>query len=559
MNTSPARSVTPAPMIGTLDGLDIVSSAMAGHVFVIRGDLSKLAADAYLLPTDAFGSVTGAWEWLVGSDGATGTRQLTEHRSALVEESAVIVTGYDGQRVLAVNVGGHDRRNTIDGLVERMSKALTVYEKALRQEAAAKKGEVSKVRTLRARPLLAVPLVGVRHGGLGERTGEVIAALIGTLSRRRGVDTVEPVPFDVVIVCNRDSDYAAIQHARRNLDTSAPEPWLTALLAHSSSGKLGVMFGAGVSAALGIPLWNGLIHKLAVQFGMTHADALALERLDPIDAATVLVERAGGSEPFMDALRPLVTTEVHSLTHGLLANLKPALAVTTNYDHGYELALAGMGIEDVAVLPWAHPQDAASTCVLKLHGDVTRGLVVLSRDDFVAMQAYRRPLLGVLQESLLVGHILAVGSSMSDPTLVHAAEEVTALVRQVDKQTGASRGPCGTVILTSTDSGRTELLKRTFTVAVADKHGDANDIRVLEAARRVDIVLDWLAMRSSTDLSFMLDPIYRTLLAEDDRELAELLEGFAARYFDGDSVSRIRSPLAAEVNAFLAELGIGNE
>jgi hypothetical protein len=543
------------PPTWTLDGLEMVERADAGHVFVIRGDMRTLAADAYLLPTDGNGSVTGAWQWLVGRD-ASGVRQLSEHCPALVDNSGVVVTGVDGQRVLAVNVGGQARLNTTDGLVRRMSAALGVYSDFLRREVERAQDVEPKVRILRARPLLAMPLVGVRHGGLGGQTGEVIAALLKLLAAPRGSGTVAAVPFDIVIVCNRDSDYAAIQHARRSLDTGTTESWLTDVLAHSTSGKLGVMFGAGASAVLGIPLWNGLITKLAVQFGMTESDARALERLDPIDAATVLVDRAGGSEPFMDALRPLVTTKVHSLTHGLLANLKPALAVTTNYDHGYELALAGMGIEDVAVLPWSHPQDAESTCVLKLHGDATRGLVVLSRDDFVAMQAYRRPLSGVLQESLMVGHILAVGSSMSDPTLVHAAEEVTALVRQVDRQTGANRGPCGTVILTNNDSGRTELLRRSFTVAVADADADAEDVRTLEAARRVDIVLDWLAMRSTSDLSFMLDPIYKALVDGPDKEIAELLSGFSLSYHAIPKERRSASPLAQDVNDFLVRLGI---
>jgi hypothetical protein len=289
---------------------------------------------------------------------------------------------------------------------------------------------------------------------------------------------------------------------------------------------------------------------------MSERDAIALVRLDPIDAATVLVERAGGSEPFMEALEPMLRTTLHSLTHGLLANLKPALAVTTNYDQGYEIALAAMGSHDIAVLPWTQPRDAWTSCVLKLHGDLTKGMVVLSRDDFVAMQAYRRPLSGVLQESLLAGHVLAVGTSMSDPTLVHAAEEVTALLRQVDRQSGVERGPCGTVILTTSDSGRAELLARTFTVAVADNEEGEGAAETVEAARRVDVLLDWLGMQCSADLSFMVDPIYASLLDDRDREIAVLIGQFADDMKGLAPVRGEESELGAAVNSFLKSIGI---
>lgn len=38
---------------------------MSGHVFIIQGDITKLACNAWLLPTDAgFGVTSGFWEGL---------------------------------------------------------------------------------------------------------------------------------------------------------------------------------------------------------------------------------------------------------------------------------------------------------------------------------------------------------------------------------------------------------------------------------------------------------------------------------------------------------------
>ena len=258
---------------------------------------------------------------------------------------------------------------------------------------------------------------------------------------------------------------------------------------------------------------------------------------------------SSGEEIFKARLRDILHRDRHALTHGLIASLQPPLAITTNYDKGYELAARAVNNEVATVLPWDSPASNRSARILKLHGDLDLGQIVLSRDQFVSMNAFRRPLSGILQERMMIGHVLAVGTSMSDATLVHAAEEVRALVSRTPS--GTRRGKSGTIIFTEPDPARARLMKDTFEIADAGERGDLTV--TLEAARNVDLLLDWLAMQSSSELSFVLDERYRSLLTTTDRRVAALIEAFREGYraTAGADVSE----LDRAVTAFLTSVG----
>jgi hypothetical protein len=153
---------------------------------------------------------------------------------------------------------------------------------------------------------------------------------------------------------------------------------------------------------------------------------------------------------------------------------------------------------------------------------------------------------------MLIGHLLAVGTSMSDSTLVHAAEEFRALIGQTQAANTSQGTPvvdarAGTVVLTSSDPARVRLLDRAFTVVEGDaEHG------VRESARDVDVLLDWVAMQSSSDLSFALDARYRALLSPADQDLAARLMSLAG---DGPGAEGHASSLRSSVNVYLASLG----
>ena len=156
----------------------------------------------------------------------------------------------------------------------------------------------------------------------------------------------------------------------------------------------------------------------------------------------------------------------------------------------------------------------------------------------------------MLQERMMVGHVLTVGSSMSDATLVKAAEEVRGLIR-VTRGKGR-RARAGTVVLTAPDPARSLLLGTAFEVVVPGAGG--SEASILESARNVEILLDWLAMTTSSDLSFVLDARYRSLLSEGDQALADALTGLTGHLRSRTSAPS-PSPLSQTVSAFLDDLG----
>lgn len=489
-----------------LGKVDAVRRGRGRHCFAVHGDLQKLDADVYVIPTDSYGAIESHWSWATGTEPDGSAVQLRIEAEALREHGWAWVPSAQGSRTLALNVAGSEFPTDLKGMLHRFANAL--------QEL-----DTTQLDTrFRARPLVAMPLIGLGGAGMGGRTGEVITALLTSIDRH--FETHPSGVFDLAIVTRERSCIAALQHERRRRQPTTRETtptWLSNLVTSGRRGELAVMFGAGVSAALGLPMWNELLETLVKSLEDSTLNGMDLSGLDPTDAATLLIE-TGGSEWFSKALSEALATARHSLAHGLIANLGCPLVITTNYDQAFEIAAGAITAAPVTVLPWDEDTPRGPR-ILKLHGDLTRGQLVLSRDQFVAMHAFRRPLAGVLQSRMLIGRVLAVGTSMSDATLVHAAEEFRALMHQANAE-GATRAQdnAGTIILTGGDPARARLLSRSFNVVNGD---GSRGIR--EAARDVDILLDWLAMQVSNDLSFTLDPRFSSMLNDTDKELAGAL------------------------------------
>ena len=520
-----------------LDG-DCLPEGFREHgSYVVRGDLRVLKADAYLVPSDAYGEVEPAWDWLIGDL----RNEIVHRQGELASDDFLFFPSCgDQSALLVVNVGGSSAVNDPDDLSTRLRRALQGFQDQLDRDA-------SKVSAHRGdRVLLALPVIGVGRGGLGGHTGDVLRHLDEVLSTRHEWLS-GPTGFDAVVVCRSKSDYAALQHVRRRTLRGVPD-WVKRLADFARDGRLSIMFGAGASVPLGLPSWAGLLDQVGAELGMEAGERQALVELDPVDAATILADRAGSKEAFHALVAPFVTTDEVSLTHALMASVGTRLAITTNYDHCYETAVLAAGDRQVVVLPWEQIPDYESPAVLKLHGDVSRGQIVLAREDFASMQVRRRPLIGVVQERLLVGHVLTVGSSVSDPTLVQAAEEVGSLLSQVrstDDQT------FGTVVLTQRHLARELLLGRNFDLVLpqAADHSSVEDV-----ARRVDLLLDLIACLSSNSLAFALDANYEGLLDESEAavavELRQAAREVRTRLRAGDT-----NELTARAEEFFASLG----
>ena len=505
--------------------------------FVVRGDLRVLKADVYLVPSDAYGVVEPAWDWLIGDLRI----EISQRQGELATEDFLFLSGR-GERtpVLVVNVGGTTVMNDPAELSARLRRALQGFQDRL-------DSDPSQIPTHRGdRVLLALPVIGVGRGGLGGRTGDVLRHLAEALSTRQewlsGANG-----FDTVVVCRSKSDYAALQHVRRRTLRDVPD-WVRRLADFAREGRLTIMFGAGASVPLGLPSWAGLLDHVGAELRMGVQERQALVELDPVDAATILADRAGSNDKFHALVAPFVTTNEVSLTHGLMASVGTRMAITTNYDHCYETAVLAAGDGQVVVLPWEQVTDSEALAILKLHGDVSRGQIVLAREDFASMQVRRRPLIGVVQERLLVGHVLTVGSSVSDPTLVQAAEEVGSLLSQVRDPVDQT---FGTVVLTQRHMARELLLGRNFDLALPEA---ADRSSVEDVARRVDLLLDLIACLASNSLAFALDPKYEGLLDESEAavasELREAARGVLTRLRESDG-----SELTARAGEFFTSLG----
>ena len=126
------------------------------------------------------------------------------------------------------------------------------------------------------------------------------------------------------------------------------------------------------------------------------------------------VAGSGGDEDGDGPLAALVVDELssqlYSITHGLLAGLPVADVVTTNYDALFERAWAAADAQ-FNVLPYeTEPSDRY---ILKLHGDIRRpGDIVLTRSQMMDSREQRKALSGIVQTMLLTKHLLFVGFSL---------------------------------------------------------------------------------------------------------------------------------------------------
>ncbi len=179
-----------------------------GHLFVTRGDLTKIACDAWLVPTDAGFGIRRVWrragvsrpsvapeEW--GNEGVRVARFGPAERPEEPPEPWL------------VNVGGNRKTPTewfMEGVRQFVAEATAAYQ-----------GSVSSHG--RERHLLALPVVGVGAGGAGALKGDVVQSLIRTL-----LAATTQTGSDVVLVTH-DGPALAAQSARRQVAAEGLELW----------------------------------------------------------------------------------------------------------------------------------------------------------------------------------------------------------------------------------------------------------------------------------------------------------------------------------------------
>jgi len=461
-----------------------------GHVFVVGADLTRLACDDVLVPTDRSMRVAASWVPLLPAEA------LTEQRA----DGACVAGAWAGSERVREVLGCGARRTWLVDTVDPDGDDGTDDERGLSwlidgaREALAAVAEraVPAPAHGRARRLVGLPALGTGWGGAAGRRGALLQQLLPVLR-----EAADEHGYDIALVLRRPSDRAAAQRVRRADGGGWALPESLRALAEdlgerSRAGELAVFLGAGVSAAAGLPTWEQLLDELAARADLDAASRAGLSGLPPQDAAALLA-RVLGREQLTAYVQERFGPGPYSLAHALVAGLPVREYVTTNYDPLVELAAADIG-RPLRVLPFDEPEPGAPW-LLKMHGDAGRpDTIVLTREQYLEFGDSRTALAGVLQSLLLTRHVLFVGTSMLDDDLIRIAHQV----RNVLHVPGtAPRRRSGTVLALREDPVRARLWEQDVeTVAMAGADEPA-DVPAAEAARRLEVLLDLLGCLSS--------------------------------------------------------------
>jgi hypothetical protein len=523
---------------------------MPGHVFVTRGDLTKLYCDAWLLPSDASLSVASSWRSHLLPEFRDRIRRLQRGEAmkpANWRDRGVRVISLDDPTEnprkpfpFLVNVGG-GHSTPVDWYLEGARQ----FFQAVRQHFNA-----GRTFTKRPNPLVALPLIGTGYGGASDIKGAMVRALLGTL-----YEAAAQHDIDIVLVTNNAPALAAAQNARWQRlrgrdDHPVNDPWpdlharlradAERLSRHVIGGNLVLFLGAGVSRGAGLPDWEALLGALAEDAKMNEREREALTRLHNHDRARLIQTRLAMTGASLGkAISDRLTSDHHSLVHSLLATLPVSEVVTTNYDRLFEEASVAAGCE-VAVLPYASV-GGRSRWLLKMHGSVTHpDDIVLTREDYLRYADRRAALAGIVQALLITRHMLFVGFSLTDDNFHQIVDAVRKAMRGVEGRT-TTGDPFGTAMLLVKDELLEELWKGDLNLVSIS---DPNQADAGQAARQLEIFLDFLLAGATRATSPLLDPAYDGILSDEEREIRDLLERLEAEATDKIRRSPAWQPIA---------------
>lgn len=483
-----------------------------GHVFITRGDLTALACDAWLVPSDVTKDVRPRWRDAVpvGRAPTPVGWSNTGRRVTCWPDHEL-----DAPRPWLVNVGGNSQTAPewfMEGVRQFVSEAATALSGSAPLHG-------------RDRHLLAMPVVGTGAGGGQTIKGDVIRLLVATLA-----DIVADTGLDVALVTRDGPSFAAAQSARRQLVDAGVSLWADVdpertaaaegLAREALAGRLVVFLGAGVGAGAGLPLWDGLLERLAARAGIGETERAEMRRrLTPTDRALIIERRLKDrGEKLGDAVVAQIGHARCSLTHQLVAGLPVREAATMNYDELFEAAWRGAGRQP-AILPY-EPTAAHDSWLLKMHGTVTKpDDIVLTRDDYLRYAERRAALAAIVQALLITRRMLFVGFSLADENFHRIAHDV----RQA-MGSAAEKSSFATALLLRDEPLLQELWRGDVDcISLTRAASDA------EAGRQLEVFLDYMLFCASSNSAHLLDPAYRGVLTAAEDVLRREIDDFVSR------------------------------
>lgn len=244
-------------------------SSNCGHVFVLHSNSIGLAADAILIPSDDCPS---------GWDEAGKVRQLSSKE----------IVGF-GHHGVPIAFEGQITTRSYKTEAEAIAGTMTVVSAYLKAASDLLKGTTSALK--RSKPLIALPMPGVGlmdEKGMIDEMGDIVRPLLAELyayADASGLDfavaTVDSGAFHVAQLL-RESVCPWSQGPFWML----PPPLLQEAMRlrnQAADGRLGLLFGAGVSFPSGLPSWSGLLQDLSDKAGFTAEEFRELEHLGLLD------------------------------------------------------------------------------------------------------------------------------------------------------------------------------------------------------------------------------------------------------------------------------------
>lgn len=466
----------------------LLNGAVAGHFFVLRGDLVRLQCSAVLIPCDTNWELTTHWKELLQLDEFEQSPWGFQLRDRPTGAAFADLADHNGRRIRMVPTANDavlDPRWVAEGVVAAIN------------DFAVGLPTVSG----RIKPLLALPLVGTGAGGFRHRRGALINALLPALQR-----VARETDIDVALVLYYERDHAAVQSLRSEADwdefTKEELNVADSLGRQAAKQELALFLGSGVSVPLGLPDWKGLLAEL---------NGAELEDYSPALAPKIAQRIADklGAEHVHRVVADRTAISDVSPAHLLLAGLGVRQNVTTNYDVAYETALAGTRGTDGYKTLARELAVQSKTWLLKIHGDAGHpDSIILTTSDYARLESEHGAMLAVVETLLLTSHLLFVGYSLEDDDFTEAADRVRRIRALAE---APSQDDFATVLALHPDSVKPQAGLTTIPML------ESTD--TLAAARRLEIFLDrvsWAAARADQrSHAHLLDPHYDDLFAND--------------------------------------------